>query len=51
MSEAVTSAGTSLGCHAGEAHTFPYSGCAARLLSMTVAGPRTVGACHSERQL
>ena len=51
MSEAVTSAGTSQGCYADDVLTCDYCGCAVCLLSMTVAAPRTVGACHSEHLL
>ena len=36
MSEAVTSAGTSLGCYADEVLASDYSGCAVRLLSARV---------------
>ena len=53
MSEAVTSAGTSQGCDADEVHACGCSGCAARLLSKSVAGQRAVGALmrHKKKAL
>ena len=48
VSEAGTSAGTFQVCYADEVHTCDYFGCAVRLL---YAGPRTVGASHSEHLL
>ena len=39
MSEAVASAGSSEGCYADEVLTYDFSGCAARLLSLTVGWP------------